>query len=142
MFFISAWLEENDMDKEFEAKEAEDLGQLLKRFYAEARDKDGNTYSPNSMKSIIASINRHLQQPPLNRSIDITKDREFKSANFVFQVYLKVNKLDGKDVTKHKDPISDADWLKLQNSDELSVDPQRPCHSANLYNITFSNSPD
>ena len=47
---------------EFEAKEGEDLGQPLKRLYAEARDKGGNTYSHNSMKSILASINRHLQQ--------------------------------------------------------------------------------
>ena len=29
MFFFSAWLEENEMDKESEAKEAEDLGLLL-----------------------------------------------------------------------------------------------------------------
>ena len=96
MFFISTWLEKNDMDKEFGAKEAEVLGQLLKRFYSEARDKDGNTYSHNLMKSIRASINHHLQQTPHNRFIDITKDREFTSANFVFQGYLKVNKLDGK----------------------------------------------
>ena len=72
------------------------------------------------MRSIRASINRHLQSPPNNLQIDITRDSAFKQANQVFDGYLKQNKRDGLDTTVHKEVINDEDWVTLQSN--TSVD--------------------
>ena len=109
------------MDVNFEQEDLAQLNTMLKRFYAEARDQKGEKYSYNTMKSLRAGINRHLQQPPYNRSMDICKDKDFKSANQVYDGYLKLDKIEGKDVTKHKTMITDADWSKLQNSELLNI---------------------
>ena len=75
----------------FESVIPEVLAQKLRRFYCEAKPKNtakraedltlaqSENYHKNSLKSIRSAINRHLQD--LGRSIDIVRDKEFKSAN-------------------------------------------------------------
>ena len=59
-----------------EHKPAE-LNTLLEKLYAEATNKNGQDYEPDSLRVMIAALNRHLKdkQYPLS----IVKDREFHS---------------------------------------------------------------
>lgn len=117
---FSAWLAESGEDVNFENKPVEILSQLLRRFYGEVRDQKGNRYNHNTLRGIRSAISRHLQNPPYNKKIDIQSNIEFKQANFVFDGYLKENKRQGKDKTKHKDHIEDEDWKQLHKSEAMS----------------------
>ena len=127
VIFVSAWLQEKCLDVGFEHEQVPNLNKLLTRFYAEVWDK----YGHNSL----CSISSHLQQPSHDRTVDILKDKEFSSSNHVFEGYLKQNKLEGRDTTKHKAPLSDSDWEKLQNSPLLSPDTASTLQNNVLINI-------
>ena len=119
--WFSDWLRESNIEVSYATVQPTELAEKVKTFYAEVRNKKKEKYNHNTMKSLRAGINRHIQSPPFNRSIDIVKDKEFKSANQVLEGYIKASKQDGKDTTKHKEAMSDSDWKKLQNSPSLST---------------------
>ena len=122
MFFIAEWSREQfGKDIDFSTISAEDLGSLLCKFYAEAapkpnrRDEDdetdnGRIYNKNTMKSIRASINRHLRD--IDRNIDIARDKSFSRANNILYSKLKREAMLGLSKTT-KQVIPPADILKI-----------------------------
>ena len=132
---ILDWLGERGHSEDFEGVEAEKLAKLLHHFYGETRTAEGDTYNHNSLRAMRAAINRHIQQKPHSRTIDIIKDAAFIQANDVFDGYIKDNKRAGKDKTKNKDAFSDADWKKLHDSDELSTETPTTLQNKVILNI-------
>ena len=53
----------------------QELNGTLKRFLAEVRKSDGSEYEPDSLRTMLAALDRHLRQAGANFSI--IKDREF-----------------------------------------------------------------
>ena len=53
-----------------------ELDQVLRRFYAESRAKDGELYSRSSSLAIRNAIERFLNNPPHSRAINIAKGEE------------------------------------------------------------------
>ena len=96
--------------------EPEELCQVLRQFYAEVRQKNGNKYSRSGLTNIRASLQRHLTSPPFNRNINIIRDREFQAANAVIQGQIKILRQSGNDITKHKKPIDSEDMAKIRES--------------------------
>ena len=92
----------------FEKKSTHKLAEFLRRFYGELHDPRGEKYSHNTMHGIRAGINGNLTNPHHNLKIYVKAD-EFKHANQVFDGYLKENKREGQDETKHKESINDDD---------------------------------
>ena len=52
-----------------EEYEHEDLDKKLQVFYAEVRTKDGLQYEPESLKSMLAALDRHLKEHHYKYSI-------------------------------------------------------------------------
>ena len=50
---------------------------------SEARKKDGSDYEPDSLRVMIASLNRHLKEAGSNLNISIAEDREFVNSRKV-----------------------------------------------------------
>ena len=71
-----SWAESplNDDIVKYEAKE---LDECLSRFVAEIRKSDGSDYEPDSLRVMLAAIDRHLKQN--DSKISIAKDREFNT---------------------------------------------------------------
>ena len=105
---------------EFEMKSSDQLSNLLRKFYAEARTKQEKPYSRTALHSIRAALQRHISSPPFNRIISIISDAEFKPANIVFTGRLKLNRAQGTDKTKHKEAIQPGDLQKMYTSEVLS----------------------
>ena len=61
---------------------AEELASILRKFYAEARRRDGNLYTKASLADIRCGLMRHFKQ---ELNVDITKDVEFCEANRVYE---------------------------------------------------------
>ena len=110
----------------FESVIPEVLAQKLRRFYCEAKPKNtakraedltlaqSENYHKNSLKSIRSAINRHLQD--LGRSIDIVRDKEFKSANNTLDGMLKtMTKTGASRATNHKAIIHAEDLERISS---------------------------
>ena len=85
------------MDRKLNEMSDMELDQVLRRFYAEARAKDGELYSHSSLLAIRKAIERFLNNPPQNRAIKIAKGEAFQLSNKVLNSKTKVQKKDGKE---------------------------------------------
>ena len=61
----------------------------------DARKKDGGQYRCSSLENFRHSLNRYVNQPPQNKSMDIIKDREFADANGHFKATMAELKRNG-----------------------------------------------
>ena len=55
--------------------EAKERDEKLQKFFAKVRKKDGSDYEPDSLRVMLASLDRHLKEAGSKNSI--AKDREF-----------------------------------------------------------------
>ena len=58
-----------------------ELDPVLRKFYAEARAKDGELFCRSSLLAVRNAIERFLNNPPHNRGIKITKGEAFQLSN-------------------------------------------------------------
>ena len=101
IIFFSAWRKEKAINKPLNGFTKEELVNILRRLYVEARSHDGKYYSRNSMRAIRAGLDRYLNKENINFSI-IT-DRVFKQANEALNAHLVELAREGKfSSTKHK----------------------------------------
>ncbi|XP_061191035.1 uncharacterized protein LOC133199206 [Saccostrea echinata] len=111
---IQDWSKERRGEEiDFETVSPTQLNKLLEKFYCEARpEKDGQVYHKNTLKNLRAAINRRLGD--LKRSVDIVKDKEFRSSNGVLAGLLKERAREGIGVsTQHKEIIEKSDLEKI-----------------------------
>ena len=111
--FVPDWLKENEMDANFEVLSIEDLADMIRRFYGTVLSKKGNEYSKSGLVNLRAGLNRHLQEPPHKRTLDLMNDRDFLQANKVLTGRLRDNKEKGKDKSKRRIAIDQEDLEKL-----------------------------
>lgn len=111
------YMEEKSMDVNFENLDKQALNDLLRKFYVEARKKNGDYYKSSALGSIRFGIHRYLQSQ--QRNIDIRNDPEFTESNKIFKAQvIKLNK-QGKGEVNRSD-IGPDDLKKLYLSDVLS----------------------
>ena len=82
---------------------------MLRKFYGTVLTKKGAPYSKSGMINLRAGINRHIQSPPYNRTLDIMNDASFLPANKVFTGRMRENKESGLDVSKPRESIDQDD---------------------------------
>ena len=87
-----------------------DLPEILKKFYADARKKDGSRYHTQSLKNIRSGINRYFKE---KHKIDIIDDPRFKEANMSFQGSQVRAKREGRGVRRSTPVISEQDMASL-----------------------------
>ena len=119
--YFSDWLVDHGSGAAFVVGSKEDLAELLRRFYGDARKKDGSPYGKSALVNIRSGLNRHMTLPPWHRIINLMHDAEFKVVNQVLIGQFRKIKMDGNDKTQHKPAISAADMKKMYNSDALYV---------------------
>ena len=73
--------------KELEEYEHADLDKKLQMFYAEVLTKDGLEYEPESLKSMLAALDRHLKEHYYKYSI--IRDREFYQSKLELEEKVK-----------------------------------------------------
>jgi hypothetical protein len=119
----------------FEWLPVDDLDVLLQRFYAAVRTKDGKEYSKSALVGLRAAVNRHLTSPPVSRNVNIMNDRAFMGSNQVLSGLIKTLKREGKDMSKHKEPICDEDIEKLYNSGLFSDSSPKTLENKVIYDV-------
>ena len=56
------WCKQRNIVNKIEENEAEKLNKLLETFYAEVKNKNGDYYEPGSLRVMIATLDRHLNE--------------------------------------------------------------------------------
>ena len=100
----------------------EELDKNLRKFYGEARNKNGEEYGRSSLLQIRNSIERYLNYPPHNKGMQISSNQTFSSSNQMLNATLKSLKKRGKENVKHKNPIEMTDLKVLKESGVLNND--------------------
>ena len=119
--------------------EPAELSAVLKRFYVEARNVEGNPYSRNTMKAIRSGLDRFLSGSPQRKPFSIIRDKAFKPANEALDASLKDLARQGLiSSTKHKRPISNEDLEALYAANQLGVNtPESLVNTAWFYTILY-----
>ena len=69
------WAESKGLKDDIVKYEAKELDECLSRFFAEICKSDGSDYEPDSLRVMLAALDRHLKQN--DSKISIANDREF-----------------------------------------------------------------
>ena len=77
------WAKERKVNPKMEEYEHEQLGEMLQIFYTGIRTKDGSEYEPESLKSMLAALNRYLKEHGYKYSI--IRNREFHQLKLVLE---------------------------------------------------------
>lgn len=112
------YLREKGLDTGFEDFEKSVLNNVLKRFYVEARKRDGDFYKKSALSSIRFALGRHMQA---TRNIDIINDREFRLSAEVFRAQVVELVRRGKGAIEHFPDVTPEDLKKLYFSDVMNI---------------------
>ena len=85
-FWLSVWktwCEGMNIALDIEEHEPAELNRLLEKFYAEVKNRNGEDYEPDSLRVMIAALDRHLKEKQY--PLSIVKDREFHSSKQVLE---------------------------------------------------------
>ena len=81
------WGNERKFNPKLKENEHADLDKKLQMFYAEVLTKDGLEYEPESLKSMLAALDRHLKEYDYKYST--ARDRESYQSMFVLEGKVK-----------------------------------------------------
>ena len=100
------------------------VGQLdtnLRRFYAEARNKSGESYRRSSLLGFRHSFERYLNASPLSRGFKLSSDPRFKRSNEMLNAQRVRLKRQGEENVTHKPAIESEDLMKLKTSPTIAL---------------------
>ena len=85
------WLQRRWKSCDYASISAVELNDLLRKYYAEVKNyKTGQALKPSSMTGLRAAIHRYITAAPFLRPINILTDREFETANNMFNARCKL----------------------------------------------------
>ena len=113
-FWLSVWktwCEGMNITLDIEEHEPAELNRLLEKFYAEVKNRNGEDYEPDSLRVMIAALDRHLKEKQY--PLSIVKDREFHSSKQVLEGKAKLRRQAGRgkrpnkarNLTKEEDEV-------------------------------------
>ena len=97
---------------------AESLVSVLRKFYCNVQNRNGEPYAKKTMISIRYGLQKKFEK---SLKFDIVNDDRFKDSNDIFHACLKKMKKDGAGESKHKEVISEEDIKRLYSTLTLST---------------------
>ena len=71
------------------ASSPEEIAAVLRQFYVEVWNTDGETYSRSSLNGLRAALLRHITETRKDNPVNIYRDAAFQAANRVFTANIK-----------------------------------------------------
>ena len=96
-----------------------DVSEILRKFYAEVKTENCQALTPSALTGIRAAIHHHLTCAPLSRNMNILQDREFMSANNIFEEKAKLFTKENNARPSHKSSIQSIPHGKAQQGRRL-----------------------
>ena len=117
---LKSYCEEKQIDLNIHNITKQELNDLLKTFYVEARKADGNYYRKNSLTCLRHGINRKVKE--VHDNWDIINDDEFKTSGIAYYAQCTGLKKMGLAKVTHYPPIDEEDLRKLYSCDVFNTD--------------------
>lgn len=117
---FTQYLLANDRELNFETPQQ--LNEVLIKFYADARKRDGSFYKLSALKGLRFGLSRHFQK---EMDIDIIKNDVFKKANEIFKAVTVKLKREGLGSVEHTPSLDEVDLRKLYTSRAMNINT--PC---------------
>ena len=89
----TSWAESKKFETNLLSYEAKQLDETLQKFFAEIRKKDGSEYEPDSLRVMLASLDRHLREK--DAAFSIAKDIEFSNSRKVLEGKVRLLRQEG-----------------------------------------------
>ena len=124
-----SYLEEKNMETNFEMFDVARLAETLSHLYMDARTKSGDLYKATTLTNTRHALNRYLKSPPYLKKIDIISSPEFSEANECYKTAMAEIKAAGKGDITHYPELESEDLTKLYNN--IYMDPSTPTGLAN-----------
>ncbi|PFX17236.1 hypothetical protein AWC38_SpisGene18454 [Stylophora pistillata] len=118
---FKAWCNEKQIQTSMENMTVGQLDTNLRRFYAEERNKSGESHSKTSHLGFMHSFERYLNAPTLSRGLKLSSDPRFKRSNEMLNAQIVRLKLQGKENVTHKPAIESEDLIKLKASPAIAL---------------------
>ena len=102
------WRMERQTAQKLEEIPKERLDGILQLFFAEIRKNDGTNYEPDSLRTMLAALDRHLREK--GSTFSILKDREFDASRKVLNGKAIELQEQGLGKRKHRaDPVTEEE---------------------------------
>lgn len=116
------YLQEKELDQEFENYTLQELDEVLCKFYSEARNEKGDLYKKSTLANTRYGLNRYLNE---KKGIDIIKDKMFMNSDKMFKAVNVLLKREGMGGIDHYPPIENDDlktiYASLKDSDPTTL---------------------
>ena len=109
------WCEKRKIAVDLKTVSPTDLGEFLRKFFAEVKIEKGQALTPSALSGVRAAIHRHLTCAPLSRNISILQDSKLMSANKMFEGKAKLFTKENNAKPKHKSSIQSGDMQKIES---------------------------
>ena len=115
------WRTERQIAQKLEEIPKERLDGILQLFFAEIRKNDGSNYEPDSLRTMLAALDRHLREK--GSTFSILKDREFDASRKVLNGKAIELQEQGLGKRKHRaDPVTEEEEELLWSRKVLGGD--------------------
>ncbi|PFX17758.1 hypothetical protein AWC38_SpisGene17905 [Stylophora pistillata] len=118
---FKAWCNEKQIQTSMENMTVGQLDTNLRRFYAEARNKSGESYSKSSLLGFRHSFERYLNAPPLGRGLKLSSVPRFKRSNEMLNSQIVRLKRQGKENVTHKPAIESENLMRLRAAPAIAL---------------------
>ena len=99
--WLNVWAESKNFETNLLSYEGKQVDETLQKFFAEIRKKDGSEYEPDSLRVMLASLDRHLRKK--DTAFSIAKDIEFSNSRKVLEGKAGLLRKEGfGKITRHK----------------------------------------
>ena len=120
LYLFSEWAQQRNVEKPLHEQSDHELDNNLRKFYAEARKKEGKEYGKSTLLCLRSGIERYLNFPPYKRGLKFSQNPVFKNSNMMLNAKIIDLKQQGKQNVEHKPDISTQDLQKLKYHPVLS----------------------
>lgn len=110
-----SWITKRNKKVDLKTVPMEELNELLRKFYAEVKTEKKTMLTPSALTGIRAALHRSLIASPYERKFNIISDREFTTANEMFNARCKLYCKSNNVKAKHKAAIEQEDMLRLRD---------------------------
>ena len=103
------WLQKRGKVCDYHTVTSAELGELLRKFYAEVKaKKQGIPLTPSTLTCIRAALHRHITGAPFNRNINIIGGDAFVAANKMYATRCQLYQKAGHKKTQQNHPLGRA----------------------------------
>ena len=83
LYLFSEWAMQRNVEKPLHKQSDQKLDNNLRKFYAEARNKEGIEYGKSTLLCLRSGIEQYLNFNPYNRGLKFSQNPVFKNSNMI-----------------------------------------------------------